>query len=78
MRQIRSPLVAEIRGRGLLIGIELKPGTRSAREICGRLLECGVLTKDTHERVVRLAPPLIIEKEEIDWLSSQLEEVLKN
>ena len=45
-------------------------------EICGRLLECGVLTKDTHEHVVRLAPPLIIEREEIDWLSDQLEAAL--
>ena len=76
LRRIRSPLVAEIRGRGLLVGIELQPDTHSAREICDRLLERGVLTKDTHERVVRLAPPLIIEKEEIDWLSTQLEEVL--
>lgn len=76
LQQIRSPLIAEIRGRGLLIGIELRPGTRSAREICDALLQRGVLTKDTHERVVRLAPPLVIEKEEIDWLASQLEEVL--
>lgn len=77
LRQIRSPLVAEIRGRGLLVGIELQAGTRSAREICSRLLKRGVLTKDTHERVVRLAPPLIIEKDEIDWLSSQIDEALK-
>ncbi|NIW23814.1 MAG: aminotransferase class III-fold pyridoxal phosphate-dependent enzyme, partial [Gammaproteobacteria bacterium] len=76
LRRMRSPRVAEIRGRGLLVGIELRPGTRSAREICDRLLEHGVLTKDTHERVVRLAPPLIIEKEEIDWLLAQLEEAL--
>ncbi len=76
LQKIRSPLIAQIRGRGLLVGIELGPGTRSAREICGRLLERGVLTKDTRERVIRLAPPLIIEKEEIDWLCSQLEEVL--
>ena len=76
LRQIRSPLVAEIRGRGLLVGIELQPGAPSAREICSRLLERGVLTKDTHERVVRLAPPLIIEKDEIDWLSNQLEGAL--
>jgi ornithine--oxo-acid transaminase len=76
LRQIRSPHVAEIRGRGLLIGIELQPGSLSAREMCGRLLERGVLTKDTHERVVRLAPPLIIDKAEIDWLADQLEEAL--
>ena len=76
LRQIRSPLVAEIRGRGLLVGIELQPGAPSAREICSRLLERGVLTKDTHERVVRLAPPLIIEKDELDWVSDQLEEAL--
>jgi ornithine--oxo-acid transaminase len=44
--------------------------------MCGRLLERGVLTKDTHERVVRLAPPLIIDKAEIDWLADQLEEAL--
>jgi len=78
LRQIRSPLVAEIRGRGLLIGVELRIGTRNARDICADLLERGVLTKDTHERVVRLAPPLVIEKNEIDWLLEQLEDVLKD
>ncbi len=76
LRQIRSPLIAEVRGQGLLVGIELQPGVRNAREICDRLLERGVLTKDAHERVVRLAPPLVIEKEEADWLLKQLEEAL--
>ncbi len=76
VRRIASEVVAEVRGRGLLVGIEIKTTAGAAREYCGRLLELGVLTKDTHEQVIRLAPPLVIERDELDWLVEQLETVL--
>ena len=60
------PLVREVRGKGLLIGVDIDPARASARTVCERLLAHGVLTKDTHETVVRLAPPLIITREQID------------
>ncbi|HEX2826900.1 MAG TPA: ornithine--oxo-acid transaminase [Burkholderiales bacterium] len=62
----RLPLVKEVRGKGLLIGVEIDPAYASAHEVCLKLLEHGVLSKDTHETVVRLAPPLVITREEID------------
>jgi ornithine--oxo-acid transaminase len=76
VRRIASEVVAEVRGRGLLVGIEIKTTAGAAREYCERLLELGVLTKDTHEQVIRLAPPLVIERDELDWLVEQLETVL--
>jgi len=76
LRAIRSNCVAEVRGRGLLLGIALHAQAGTARELALRLLERGVLAKDTHEQVLRLAPPLIIEASEIDWLLEQLSAVL--
>ena len=75
LRTLAAPAVLEIRGRGLLVGIELA-GQRSARDYCTALLERGVLTKDTHDKVIRIAPPLVIEASELDWLVEQLEAVL--
>jgi ornithine--oxo-acid transaminase len=71
-----APCVADIRGRGLLVGIEIAATAGSARAYCERLVERGVLAKDTHEQVVRLAPPLIVERAELDWLVEQLRAVL--
>jgi ornithine--oxo-acid transaminase len=76
LKRIENPAIAEIRGRGLLVGIEVARTGPGAREYCERLLARGVLTKDTHERVIRLAPPLVIEPEELDWLVAQIESVL--
>jgi len=76
LSQIQSERVREIRGRGLLAGIELHPEAGPARDYALRLLELGILTKDTHESVIRLAPPLVIEKKELDWLVEQLQVVL--
>jgi ornithine--oxo-acid transaminase len=73
---VRSDKIAEIRGRGLLIGIEIAVSAGTARKYCERLLERGVLAKDTHAQVIRLAPPLIIERAELDWLVTQLRDVL--
>ncbi len=76
LRAIRNPLIREIRGRGLFIGMEVDPALASARAICEALMVRGLLSKETHETVVRLAPPLVISKAEIDWAVLQITEVL--
>jgi ornithine--oxo-acid transaminase len=76
LAKIDSPHVAEIRGRGLLIGVELKRSSGPARDFAVKLLEEGVLCKDTHAQVLRLAPPLVIEDSEIDWLVERLARIL--
>ncbi len=76
LRCIDSPLVSEVRGRGLFIGIEVNPDLGNARAICEALMQRGLLSKETHETVVRLAPPLIITKAEIDWALQQIREVV--
>jgi ornithine--oxo-acid transaminase len=73
---LRSDKIVEIRGRGLLIGIEIAASAGTARKYCERLLERGVLAKDTHAQVIRLAPPLTIERAELDWLVTELRDVL--
>lgn len=77
LRELRAPCIAEIRGRGLLVGIEIAAAAGSARSYSERLLERGVLAKDTHAQVIRLAPPLIVERSELDWLVEQLRAVLR-
>lgn len=74
LRKIKSPLIKEIRGRGLLIGVELK---KKARPYCEALMKSGILAKETHEMVVRFAPPLIITKKELRWSLSRIAQVLK-
>jgi len=61
------PTVEEVRGRGLWAGVQLTPKARPARRVAERLLEAGVLAKDTHESTIRLAPPLVITREELEW-----------
>ena len=70
--------VAEVRGRGLWIGIDLAEGAGTARAACETLLGEGVLAKDTHETTIRLAPPLVIEREEIDWALERVLPVLES
>ena len=77
LRQIDSPHVAHIRGRGLWVGIVLKPAAGGARRFCEALKERGVLAKETHWNVIRLAPPLVISREEIDWAVERLTDVLR-
>src|SRR5512136_606954 len=67
LRAIRSPHIAEIRGRGLWIGIQLKPEAGGARRFCEALQHEGLLCKETHATVIRIAPPLVITRDEIDW-----------
>ena len=76
LRSMDTPLIHEVRGRGLFVGIEVDSALCSAREICEMLMERGLLSKETHETVVRLAPPLIISKTEIDWAIAQVRDVL--
>ncbi len=66
-RDVASPAVEEARIRGLWAGVQLVPEARPARRLAERLLERGVLAKDTHETTIRLAPPLVISQEELDW-----------
>lgn len=67
LMEIPSRHVKEVRGKGLLIGIELKPEARGARRFCETLQQKGILAKETHQHVIRFAPPLIIDEETIDW-----------
>ncbi len=74
---IRSPLVREVRGKGLLIGLDMDPRYATARLVVDRLLGRGILSKDTHDTVVRFAPPLVIAREEIDWAVAETRKVLE-
>jgi ornithine--oxo-acid transaminase len=76
LAEIPSPYVKEVRGKGLLIGLELKPSAGGARRFCEALQARGILAKETHENVIRFAPPLIIEKETIDWALPSIRQVL--
>jgi ornithine--oxo-acid transaminase len=73
---IASPYVKEIRGKGLLIGVELKAEAGGARPFCEALRDRGILAKETHHTVIRFAPPLVIEKETLDWALGEIREVL--
>jgi ornithine--oxo-acid transaminase len=77
LAQIDSPLIKDVRGRGLLIGLEIHPDRATARAVCERLMTHGILTKETHDTVVRLAPPLIIKREDIDNAVVSIETTLK-
>jgi len=76
LRKINSPYVKEVRGRGLLVGVEIKKEIATARPFCEKLMKLGILAKETHEQVIRFAPPLIIKKEEIDWALERIRKVL--
>ena len=67
LAEIPSPHVKEVRGRGLLIGVELRPEAGGARRFCEELQRQGILAKETHEHVIRFAPPLVVDQETIDW-----------
>ncbi|MGD1976984.1 MAG: aminotransferase class III-fold pyridoxal phosphate-dependent enzyme, partial [Gammaproteobacteria bacterium] len=77
LRAIDSPLIREVRGRGLFIGLEIEPAQASAREVCERLMKRGLLSKETHETVVRLAPPLAVDRASLEWAADQIAEVLR-
>ncbi|MDP4085673.1 MAG: ornithine--oxo-acid transaminase [Bacillota bacterium] len=74
LKEIKNPIIKEVRGRGLFIGVEL---SEPARPFCEKLKEYGLLCKETHESVIRFAPPLIITKKELDWAIEQIQKVLE-
>jgi len=76
LRDASVPTVAEVRGRGLWIGIDLVPGAGSARAACERLMRRGILAKDTHQQTIRLAPPLVVERSDLEWALEQVLDVL--
>jgi ornithine--oxo-acid transaminase len=76
LRAIKSTALKQARGRGLWVGAEIDPRFASARAICERLLAKGVLSKETHDTVVRMAPPLVIAREDLDWALDRFEETL--
>jgi ornithine--oxo-acid transaminase len=75
LSEIKNPLIKEVRGRGLFIGVEL---TVPARPYCEKLKEEGLLCKETHETVIRFAPPLVISEEDLDWAIAKITRVLSN
>jgi ornithine--oxo-acid transaminase len=77
LRGIKSPHIREIRGKGLMIGVELHESARGARRFCEALMARGLLCKETHKNVIRFAPPLIVRKEEIDWALERIAPVLQ-
>ncbi len=77
LRKIQSPHIKEIRGKGLLIGIELKPEAGGARRFCEALMKQRILAKETHQNVIRFAPPLVIDKKTIDWALPRIRRVLR-
>ncbi|HNK64124.1 MAG TPA: ornithine--oxo-acid transaminase [Anaerolineales bacterium] len=76
LSEISSPHVKEVRGKGLLIGVELKPEAGGARRFCEALKSRGILAKETHDNVIRFAPPLVIDKETIDWALPAIRDTL--
>ncbi|HVS16097.1 MAG TPA: ornithine--oxo-acid transaminase [Thermoanaerobaculia bacterium] len=77
LRAARLPGVREVRGRGLWIGIELEASRGGARAVCERLRERGLLCKETHQHVIRFAPPLVIAEDDLEWALDQIEETLR-
>ncbi len=77
LRRLTSPSIAAVRGKGLLVGVEIARSAGTARDYCERLLRLGVLAKDTHAQVIRLAPPLTIDDGTLDWLVERLRTALQ-
>jgi ornithine--oxo-acid transaminase len=78
LSKIKNDYIKEVRGRGLMIGVELLPEAGGARAVCEKLMEKGVLSKECHQNVLRLTPPLVIKREEVDWVVERIVDVLTN
>lgn len=76
LAEINSPHIKEVRGKGLLIGVELKPQAGGARRFCEALQQRGILCKETRKHTIRFAPPLVITRQDIDWAVERIREVL--
>jgi ornithine--oxo-acid transaminase len=77
LKRIKSPIIKEVRGKGLMIGVEFYPEAGGARKYCEKLQQNGLLCKETHENIIRFAPPLVITREEIDWALERIDSVFK-
>jgi len=77
LKKIQSPHIKEVRGRGLMLAMELFQETGGARPFCYKLADRGMLCKETHENTIRFAPPLVIKKDEVDWALEQIDAVMK-
>ncbi len=73
---LNNPAIRDVRGRGLMIAIELQPEAGGARRVCEALQQRGLLCKETHEHTIRIAPPLVITAEQVDWAGEQIAAVL--
>jgi ornithine--oxo-acid transaminase len=76
LKKIASPHIQDVRGRGLMIGVEIKASSGPARPFCEALAKRGILCKETHDQVIRFAPPLVVEQEALAWVVGELAEVL--
>ncbi|MDI6837913.1 ornithine--oxo-acid transaminase [Ciceribacter thiooxidans] len=76
LRSIRSNMIRDVRGRGLMMAVELEPDAGGARKYCYAMKDRGILAKDTHVNTIRLAPPLVITREQVDWALENIETVL--
>jgi len=76
LKAVNAPAVKEVRGRGLLIGVQIRPEYGNARRFCEAFMHVGILCKDAHEDVIRFAPPLVIEKSDIDWAMERIGPIL--
>ena len=74
LKKINNPKIKEVRGKGLLVGVEL---TEKARPYCEKLMELGILAKETHDNVIRFAPPLIISDQDLDWALDKIRKVFQ-
>ena len=77
LKQIQSEIIKEVRGKGLMIGVELYTEAGGARSYCEKLMNKGLLCKETHDHIIRFAPPLVIDRETIDWALERIEAVFK-
>jgi len=74
--ELKSSYIREVRGKGLMLAVELVPEAGNARNFTEKLMTLGLLCKETHEHTIRLAPPLVVTREEIDWAMERIETVL--
>ena len=77
LKQISNPYIKEVRGKGLMIGMEFYPEAGGARQYCEKLKENGLLCKETHDHIIRFAPPLVITKDQIEWALEIISSALK-
>jgi len=76
LKKIRSPHIDQIRGKGLMIGVQVTRASGGARGFCESLAQEGILAKDTHELTIRFTPPLLIDKKTIDWAITKIKKIL--